>query len=111
MRGHAVRALYLNAGATDAYLETGDETLRTAMEVQWRDLVTRRLYITGGTGSRHRDEAFGDAYELPRERAYSETCAGIALIHWAWRMFLATGAAGPRRAGARAVQRRVIRSV
>jgi DUF1680 family protein len=93
MRGHAVRALYLNAGVTDLYLETGDEGLLQSMRRQWDDLVTRRLYITGGTGSRHRDEAFGDGYELPSERAYAETCAGIALMHWAWRMHLATGEA------------------
>lgn len=93
MRGHAVRALYLNAGVTDLYLETGDDTLLASMRRQWDDLVTRRLYITGGTGSRHRDEAFGDGYELPSERAYAETCAGIALMHWAWRMHLATGEA------------------
>lgn len=93
MRGHAVRALYLNAGITDLYLRTGDRQALSAMEAQWHDLVRRRLYITGGTGSRHQDEAFGDAYELPADRAYSETCAGIALLGWAWRMYLATGEA------------------
>lgn len=91
MRGHAVRALYLNVGATDVYLETGDPTLLTALEQQWDDMVSRRSYLTGGTGSRHRDEAFGDAYELPSDRAYAETCAGIAVVHWGWRMYLATG--------------------
>jgi len=91
MRGHAVRALYLNAGVTDLYLERGDEALLDAMKTQWDDLVGKRLYLTGGTGSRHRDESFGDAYELPSERAYAETCAGIALINWAWRLHVATG--------------------
>ncbi len=93
MRGHAVRALYLNAGVADLVLETGDRALRAALERQWDDLVGRRMYFTGGTGSRHRDEAFGDAYELPSDRAYAETCAGIALVHWAWRMFLVSGRA------------------
>jgi DUF1680 family protein len=93
MRGHAVRALYLNVGVTDLYLETGEEALLEAIRAQWRDLVAHRMYLTGGTGSRHRDEAFGDAYELPSDRAYAETCAGIALVQWAWRMFLATGEA------------------
>lgn len=91
MRGHAVRALYLAEGITDLYLETGDEAALEAVRRQWDDLVTRRMYITGGAGSRHQDEAFGDAYELPSDRAYSETCAGIALFGWAWRMYLATG--------------------
>lgn len=91
MRGHAVRALYLNSGATDVYLETGDRTLLGALISQWDDMVARRSYLTGGTGSRHRDEAFGDAYELPADRAYAETCAGIAAFQWGWRMYLATG--------------------
>lgn len=93
MRGHAVRAMYLNAGVADLHLETGDPLLRQTLERQWADLISHRLYITGGTGSRHRDEAFGDAYELPSERAYAETCAGIALVNWAWRMFLLSGEA------------------
>jgi DUF1680 family protein len=91
MRGHVVRALYLNAGVADLYLETGEDSLLVALREQWDDLVDRRLYLTGGAGSRHRDEAFGDAYELPSERAYAETCAGIALLQWSWRMYLATG--------------------
>lgn len=93
MRGHAVRALYLNSGVADLYRERPDESLIEALNSQWHDLVSRRMYITGGTGARHRDEAFGDAYELPSERAYAETCAGIALMGWAWRMYLATSSA------------------
>ena len=91
LRGHAVRALYFNTGVADLYLETGDASLLEALQRQWDDLITRRLYITGGTGARHRDEAFGDGYELPSERAYAETCAGIALMTWAWRMYLISG--------------------
>ncbi|WP_344043631.1 glycoside hydrolase family 127 protein, partial [Saccharothrix xinjiangensis] len=45
----------------------------------------------GAHGSRHRDEAFGDPYELPADRAYAETCAAIASVQWNWRMLLATG--------------------
>lgn len=93
MRGHAVRAIYLNEGVTDLFLQRGDGALLSAMRAQWDDLVSHRLYVTGGTGSRHQDEAFGTAYELPADRAYSETCAGIALFGWSWRMYLATGEA------------------
>lgn len=93
MRGHAVRALYLNQGITDLYLETGDPAMLDTMRTQWDDLVERRMYVTGGTGARHEDEAFGEAFELPPDRAYAETCAGVALFGWAWRMYLATGAA------------------
>lgn len=91
MRGHAVRALYLNQGITDLYLETGEAEMLDVMRTQWRDLISHRVYLTGGTGARHEDEAFGDAFELPPDRAYAETCAGVALFGWAWRMYLATG--------------------
>jgi len=92
--GHAVRMVYLAAGAADVWLETGDETLAPALTRLWDDMCARKLYITGGLGSRHSDEAIGDGYELPSERAYAETCAAIGTMQWAWRMFLGTGAAG-----------------
>ncbi|MGZ0146954.1 glycoside hydrolase family 127 protein [Kribbella sp. WER1] len=91
--GHAVRMAYLAAGAADVYLETGDPTLLAALERLWDDMVATKLYFTGGLGSRHSDEAIGDRYELPSERAYAETCAAIATMQWAWRMFRATGKA------------------
>ena len=88
--GHAVRQLYLNAGVTDVQLETGDATLMQAMRAQWSSAHHRKMYLTGAFGSRHRDEAFGDDYELPSDRAYAETCASIADVHWTWRMMLAS---------------------
>ena len=91
--GHAVRQLYLNAGVTDLVLEEGDPTLLDAMRAQWDSAHDRKMYITGAFGSRHRDEAFGDDYELPSDRAYAETCATIADLHWNWRMYLAEGGA------------------
>jgi len=91
MVGHAVRALYLEAGVVDVAVETGDtELLRTSL-TRWKDMVASKLYITGGVGSRHKSEGFGDPYELPPDRAYCETCAAIASIHWNWRLLLATG--------------------
>jgi len=91
MRGHAVRALYLASGALDVATETGDENLSAAVREQWANGVARRTYITGGAGSHHQDEAFGDDFELPADRAYAETCAGIASVMLSWRLLLATG--------------------
>lgn len=91
--GHAVRQLYLLAGAADLAAETGDTELRTALERLWRDMVTTKTYLTGAVGSRHDWEAFGDAHELPADRAYAETCAAIASVHFSWRMTLLTGEA------------------
>ncbi|MDQ0576729.1 DUF1680 family protein [Agromyces albus] len=91
LRGHAVRANYLAAGAVDLAVETRDTELLGALERQWTNTVARRTYVTGGQGSHHQDEAFGDDFELPSDRAYSETCAGVASIMFSWRMLLAEG--------------------
>ncbi|MEZ7125241.1 glycoside hydrolase family 127 protein [Nonomuraea sp. AD125B] len=90
-RGHAVRALYLAAAAVDVAVERGDDELLRAVERQWERSVARRTYITGGMGSRHQDEGFGEDWELPPDRAYCETCAGVASIMVSWRLHLATG--------------------
>ncbi|MFZ7089143.1 glycoside hydrolase family 127 protein [Curtobacterium sp. RRHDQ10] len=90
-RGHAVRALYLAAGALDVAVETGDAGLAEAVARQWQHTVATRTYITGGMGSHHQDEAFGADYELPPDRAYSETCAGIGSNMLSWRLLLHSG--------------------
>jgi uncharacterized protein len=90
-RGHAVRALYLAAGAVDVAVDTHDDELVAAVERQWTRSVERRTYLTGGMGSRHQDEGFGDDWELPPDRAYCETCAGVASVMVSWRLLLATG--------------------
>jgi len=89
--GHAVRAMYLNCGAADIFMETGDSSLLSPLESLWRNLTARRMYVTGGVGARYEGEAFGADYELPNERAYAETCAAIGNAMWQWRMFLMTG--------------------
>ncbi len=91
--GHVVRQLYLDCGAVDAAVELADRELLATVQRRWSDMTAARTYLTGGMGSRHRDEAFGDAYELPPDRAYTETCAAIASVMLAWRLLLATGEA------------------
>ncbi len=91
VEGHAVRAMYLNAGVTDLYLETGEEALLAAMRRQWQDMVGGKLFLTGGLGARYEGESFGAPYELPADRCYCETCAAIGSVMWNWRMLLATG--------------------
>ncbi len=91
LRGHAVRANYLAAGAVDVAVETDDSELLTALTTQWENTVARRTYITGGQGSHHLDESFGEDFVLPPDRAYSETCAGVGSIMFSWRLLLAQG--------------------
>jgi uncharacterized protein len=85
--GHSVRACYLYAGVTDIARETDDTELAAACRRMWDDLVQHKLYITGGLGPARSNEGFTYAYDLPNETAYAETCASIALVFWAQRMF------------------------
>ncbi|MBV8552975.1 MAG: glycoside hydrolase family 127 protein [Acidobacteriaceae bacterium] len=89
--GHAVRALYAASGATDYFTEAGDPAIRRTLDLLWTDLTTRKMYITGGVGSRSAGESFGDPYELPSEQAYAETCASVANVMWNFRLLLLTG--------------------
>ena len=76
-------------------VELGDDELLAAVAAPLAATWSRtRTYLTGGMGSRHRDESFGDPFELPPDRAYAETCAAIASVMLAWRLLLATGEAG-----------------
>lgn len=88
--GHAVRAMYLYAGAADIASETGDANITDALNALWQN-VEKRLYITGGVGPSGHNEGFTQDYELPNYSAYAETCASIGLIFWAHRMFLLNG--------------------
>jgi uncharacterized protein len=91
LEGHAVRAMYACCGATDYYLETGDQSYWKTLNVLWEDLVSSQMYVTGGVGARSEGEAFGDSYELPNFTAYGESCAAIGNMMWNWRMLAATG--------------------
>lgn len=89
--GHAVRAGYLYSGVADYAALSGDTAYFHALERIWQNMASRKLYITGGIGSRADGEGFGDNYELFNHVAYCETCAAIANVYWNYRMFLATG--------------------
>ena len=89
--GHAVRALYMYAGMADIAALFGDSDYRKAVNDLWDNMVSKKMYITGGLGARHDGESFGDNYELPNLTAYSETCAAIGSVYWNDRMFRLTG--------------------
>jgi len=91
LRGHAVRALYLAAGAADVAVEDGDAALLDAVTGQVRSALARRTYLTGGMGAHHEGESFGLDFELPPDRAYAETCAGIASVLANHRLLLQSG--------------------
>jgi len=93
LEGHAVRAMYACCGAADLILERGAPQTRLALDRLWDEMVSSKVYVTGGVGSRYRGEAFGEPYELPNERAYTETCAAIGSMMWNWRLLQLTGEA------------------
>jgi DUF1680 family protein len=89
--GHAVRAGYMYSAMADVSALTGDREYLAALDRLWQDVVSRKLYLTGGVGARRENEGFGAAYELPNRTAYAETCAAIASAMWNHRMFLLSG--------------------
>jgi len=89
--GHAVRATYMYSGMADVAALTGDEDYINAIDRIWENVVTKKLYITGGIGASGRGEAFGENYVLPNKTAYNETCAAIGNIFWNHRLFLLHG--------------------
>jgi DUF1680 family protein len=84
--GHSVRATYLYSGMADLAAELNDEELLEVCRTLWENTVNKRMYVTGGIGSSAHEERFTVDYDLPNDRAYTETCAAIALIMWAHRM-------------------------
>jgi len=51
LEGHAVRAMYACCGATDYYLETGDQAYWKTLNSLWDDLTKHQMYISGGVGA------------------------------------------------------------
>jgi len=109
--GHGVRSTYLYAGATDLFLETGEDSLMMALDAIWHDLIETKMYITGACGALYNGvspdgttydqkpvqqvhQAFGRDYQLPNLTAHNESCANIGNMLWNWRMLLTTADAG-----------------
>lgn len=89
--GHAVRATYMYAGMADVAALTGDKDYIKAIDNIWENIVSKKMYITGGIGSTSSGEAFGKNYELPNMSAYCETCAAIGNVYVNYRLFLLHG--------------------
>jgi DUF1680 family protein len=105
--GHAVRANYLYAGVADVYAETGEAQLMKNLTSIWQDIVSRKMYVTGGCGALYDGtspdgtcyepdsiqkvhQAYGRPYQLPNSTAHNETCANIGNLLFNWRMLEVT---------------------
>lgn len=108
--GHAVRANYLYAGVVDVYAETGEKLLMENLESIWKDITTRKMYVTGACGALYDGtspdgtcyepdsiqkvhQSYGRPYQLPNSTAHNETCANIGNMLFNWRMFQTSGEA------------------
>ena len=89
--GHAVRAEYFYSGIADIAALTGETEYIDVIDRIWDNMVGKKIYLTGGVGSRSGGEAFGDAYELPNLTSYCETCAAVGNVYFNHRMFLLHG--------------------
>ncbi len=89
--GHAVRLGYLYSGVTDVASLMHDPALMEASVRVWKNVVSKKLYITGGIGQRAQGEGFGPNYKLPNMTSYCETCAAISNVYWNYRLFLHEG--------------------
>ncbi|HET9315073.1 MAG TPA: beta-L-arabinofuranosidase domain-containing protein [Vicinamibacteria bacterium] len=89
--GHAVRAAYMYAAMVDVAALEDDPLYREAVERIWDDVVSRKLYVTGGLGAQRNHEGFSEGFDLPNRTAYAETCASIASVYWNQRLFLLSG--------------------
>tara|TARA_R110002051_G_scaffold61827_1_gene113422 strand:+ start:635 stop:2623 length:1989 start_codon:yes stop_codon:yes gene_type:complete len=89
--GHAVRAVYMYAAMTDIAAIKKDSSYHKAIDNLWENMVTKKMYITGGIGAKHDGEAFGENYELPNLSAYNETCAAIGDVYWNHRLHNLSG--------------------
>ncbi len=89
--GHAVRAVYMYAGMTDIAAIENDSAYYNAVTKLWNNVVTKKMYITGGIGAKPEGEAFGKNYELPNLTGYNETCAAIGNVYWNHRLHNISG--------------------
>ncbi len=85
--GHSVRAAYMYTAMADIAALKGQASYKQALDRLWDNVVSRKLYLTGGIGATGAIEGFGADYDLPNS-AYAETCASIANALWNYRMFL-----------------------
>jgi uncharacterized protein len=67
-----------------------DSRLEVAIFRLWENMVSKKMYVTGGIGAIKQWEGFGKAYFLPQGTddggCYSETCAAIGVMMLAQRL-------------------------
>ncbi len=91
--GHSVRFTYLKTAEAMLLQVTPEEHRIKLLREIWQQMVSRRMYVTGGIGSLPILEGFGRDFELDPEVAYAETCAALGCMLWNHEMANLTGEA------------------
>lgn len=92
IEGHSVRAMYLLTAASDLVRTNPEsvEGLKEAIYTLWKNMVDKKMYVTGGIGAMTQYEGFGQEYFLPQGSdeggCYAETCAAIGVMMLAQRI-------------------------
>ncbi|KAL1956770.1 hypothetical protein VTO42DRAFT_6824 [Malbranchea cinnamomea] len=91
IEGHSVRAMYLLTALADLVrVDKVDPGYREALLRLWRNMVDKKMYVTGGIGVIKQYEGFGPDYFLPQGTdeggCYAETCAAIGVVMLAERL-------------------------
>ncbi|OCL02293.1 glycoside hydrolase family 127 protein [Glonium stellatum] len=93
IEGHSVRATYLLAALADLVrLDNGKnaKAYTDTLHRLWRNMVEKKMYLTGGIGAMELWEGFGIDYFLPQGTdeggCYAETCAAIGVMMLAERL-------------------------
>ena len=81
-----MRVGYLCTGVAHVGRLLGDQGLIDTAKRFWKNIVTRRMYVTGAIGSTHVGESFTYDYDLPNDTMYGETCASVAMSMFAQQM-------------------------
>lgn len=84
--GHAVRCMYMASGAVDVARLTNDTELMNTCRTLYRNMVQKRMYVTGGIGSTPKAEMFTSDYDLPNDMVYGETCASVGMMFFTRRL-------------------------
>lgn len=98
VEGHSVRAMYLLTAVADMLCIENSSSEQLSSASSWKDavyrlwdnMVTKKMYLTGGIGAIKQWEGFGRDYFLPQSTdeggCYAETCASIAVMMLAERL-------------------------
>jgi len=80
------------SGLLDLYRLSGEESYLKVATIAWKDIVSKRLYITGAVSS---NEYFRDDQDLAGEEAAAvgEGCATVAWLDLNWQLLRLTGEA------------------